>query len=101
VGSTNGGNGGTATGGDLNITGGAGFGVFLGQAARVRRAAGGGGRLSSAVNDFDTTATSAAGTAGRLYGGGAAGAAITQGVISPQAGAAGANGIVIVTEFYE
>jgi hypothetical protein len=98
--STNGGNGGTATGGSLNITGGNG-GTGICQAAQALAISGQGGSsgpCSGGVSLFLLAAAFATGSAGEGFGTGSSGAAgINSATGSPSV--AGKDGICIVTEF--
>jgi hypothetical protein len=89
-----GGAGGTSSGGDLNITGQAGFrGVIHSTSAGLSGAGGnsmfGGGASQAGPN--------AAGTTGGNYGGGGSGGACSEG--TDRAGGGGANGIIYMIEF--
>lgn len=93
----NGGGGGNAQGGDLNIPGSGGlFGLVI-AAGSAAGGAGGGTLLAGAT--MDNLNSNSPGAAGNLYGGGGAGGDnINNG--GQQAGGAGANGIVLIEEFY-
>ena len=91
-----GGAGGTSSGGDLNITGQAGFrGIVHSTSAGLSGAGGnsmfGGGAAQSQ--------TEAAGTAGGAYGGGGSGGGSSGG--TDRAGGSGANGIMYMIEFLQ
>lgn len=92
--------GGTATTGDVNIAGGAaGVPIALSNAL-VMRAAGGAAMLGPGGAAASVSSNNVAGAAPASgYGGGAAGPVNANGSFSAQAGAAGAQGIVIVHEF--
>ena len=93
-----GGAGGTASGGDVNSTGGDGLPMMLNAGIRQTFGAGGGGYFGGMTGCGATDAGNA-GVAGSNYGGGAAPGhnGNSQGGL---AGAAGAGGLVVVTEFY-
>ena len=99
-----GGTGGTAASGDLNIQGGAGHVCMRQGTGDATNEIGwngqGGDAVLGAGGKATATATTAAGSAGTLYGGGGAGAANAGAGQSNIAGAAGANGIILVWEFY-
>ncbi len=90
--------GGTATGGDINIQGSSG-GVSQGHNGLGHGGAGGHSVLSGTQGEKQPGATQTVGAVGLLYGGGASGACNTASQ-SAVAGSAGADGIVIVWEFY-
>lgn len=93
-----GGPGGTAIGGDLNIQGGGGMtGVIA--SFSVQGGGGAGGSSSMGGGARAKLFNNGAGDAGGLYGGGGAGAAGGQSVAA-LAGGAGANGVVIVKEYF-
>lgn len=95
-----GGTGGTASGGDINVKGAAGQMSFRDSAKFTSgtggsSALGGGGVGATSANGSDQIA----GNAGGAYGGGGSGA-ISQGGGTAATGGNGADGVVIVTEFY-
>lgn len=94
----NAGAGGTATGGDINIPGSQGSqqDVFPG---RMRRSKGGASHLAGEADD-NTNTTGTIGSVGKLYGGGASGGFNAQSQATDRAGAAGADGCVIITEYF-
>lgn len=93
----NGGGGGNASGGDVNILG---TGGLYGLVIAAGSAAGGaGGGTYLAGGTIDNLNSNATGAAGNLYGGGGAGGdQINNG--GAQAGGVGANGVIIVEEYY-
>lgn len=94
---TAGGAGGTASGGDVNISGQAGFAGFLagGNPAPYNRG-------GASILGFGPAAplTDGTGTTGQLYGSGSSGASNYAGAGAAKASTAGANGIVVVNEYY-
>lgn len=98
-----GGAGGTATGGDLNIPGGAGArGLTPGSSASVAYSSGYGGSSqlgTGAPPAVAVGATPVEGITGAIYGGGASGASNGTGS-GDNFGGTGADGVVIVTEYF-
>ena len=93
---TSGSLGGAGTGGDFNTTGGAGGGSIYDAGGGI---AGFGGSTFFGGGVPGLQAGSGAGVAGASYGGGASGAITTINNATSYAGAAGANGLAIITEF--
>lgn len=91
-----GGVGGTGTSGTLNINGGDGEAAIAYTTNMI--AGGAGGSTALATSRINNQGFTAAGAAGYIYGGGAAGATNNPSG-SALAGAAGAAGVVIITEF--
>lgn len=90
-------NGGTAVGGDIVITGGQGFPALVLTVSQVLSGSGGTSLLSMGAASIQTA--NAGGNGGTGYGGGGSGGGqISNG--GTQTGGAGANGVVIVEEFY-
>jgi hypothetical protein len=102
LGFTTQGGGGQAGGGAGNgilLSGGLSMGVRLdGSHAQADGGTAANGGCGGNTQDNGTTASGAAGSAGQQYGGGAAGAWDTN--LTARAGAAGAGGVIIVTEYY-
>lgn len=96
-----GGAGGAGASGDLNLSGeNGGTSYNTSASAHVHGGAGGSSQRGAGASALDVTAGgSAAGHAGKNYGGGGGGAC-TQGGGSGQAGGAGAPGLVIVTTYF-
>lgn len=90
--------GGTATGGDLNISGGSGWLAAQNASTSVRIPGGYGGASFLGLGGSSRT-TDGAGSAGTGYGSGG-GAAFGDSSSSAAAGGAGAPGVIIVTEYY-
>lgn len=91
--------GGTATNGDVNIQGGSSLkGLALAAGAQSLGGIGGASIFGFPTKQAGVTASSAAGSAANVYGSGGGGAASADGA-ADVAGGAGADGIVIVTEF--
>lgn len=93
---TSGGSGGSASGGSMNMPGGAGGPGFVLSTSQATGGAGGSSIFGRGGVSGITSGTGAAGTA--YGGGGGGGIQISNG--GAQAGGAGANGIIIVEEFY-
>lgn len=92
-----GGAGGVGSGGDFNVTGGDGF-VGLPLYQDPGRPIGGMGGSSYFAGNKKASTAQSAGQNGYLYGGGASGGSNSQ-ATAGQNGAAGADGIVIITEY--
>jgi len=95
---TTGGAGGTATGGDFNVTGGKGENAYVLSAGNVKSGTGGTSIFGGAGPGLHQTSGGSNGQAANGYGAGGGGAANFAGATTT--GGAGGNGIVIVTEFY-
>ena len=93
------GTGGTATGGDINIVGSDGSigRVLGGESVRLTRSGAGGAGLGGGDRSDPTNATTT-GANGRAYGGGGTGA--KQNTSTNQSGGDGADGVVIVEEYF-
>lgn len=92
-----GGAGGSGSGGDINLVGGTG-GSYLRNAAPIQMSGAGGNSLLGQGGANRLAPNDGVGYAGENYGGGGGGAVGAN--PTPQAGGAGAPGIVIVEEFY-
>jgi len=92
-----GGNGGTATGGDLNITGNCG-GCFSIYGVSGNSVCGGVG-AASYFGGAATASANVGGNPGLAFGAGGSGASRSQNLASPATGGNGADGVCIITEF--
>lgn len=95
---TSGGIGGSGSGGDINVAGCGGDGGFVAGAVSVGGGGNGGASYFGGAGKSGISGTIAQGAAGTVGGGGAGGALGSN--QSANAGAAGGDGVVIVTEFY-
>lgn len=95
---SNGGTGGVGSLGDVNIAGQGGQPARQVSAGAAMSGSGGSSALGGGAPGKIASGTDVIGTVGGLYGGGGAGAAVGSGADTN--GGAGADGVVIITEFY-
>jgi len=96
----NGGNGGTGSGGDINVAGGAGeSGIVQNFAAMCRARGGTAGMGWGTPGDNGGSTAGSAGVTGKTYGGGAGGAFSCQSQAAAKAGGLGGGGLVFVTNW--
>jgi len=96
-----GGVGGTSSGGDFNITGGAGDSAGVWVTTPAANSGKGGASLLGVGGNTVFSSGAAAANAGIAYGGGSSGAVNGNQSLSAAVGAAGANGVIIVEEYYQ